>query len=563
MANVDPEAFIHSLLQAGDTATARTAIGMGSVDDTTDPNKPISTATQAALDAITARQWVEVAANSLNNATVPSSYAAGVVHVMAVTSSIGYPTGVGKVTTDTRVFGDLAFKFQTFQDADTPEGPTYQRFEVFSSLWSDWGKVIQSIDGEILDQIQLPNQLLTDDDSAVTQGLGDARYATALSTEIVVTSIAQLTGVLDSTKVYSLDGFIATGSQTIAVPSGGLTIEGNGRGTSGLSSADAAYTMFTGSGTLNLCGLDIACTGAGSQILDLDNAEAGGFVTLVDCSVTNAIYIGELNDYAAALFSNVTIFNATEGVTFSGTWSSGIRIDTFVGISGVSGLTYFSEGTSLTFGSRFISNANLNIPTSGVGYNFSESNFDNDGQFELLSGDLSGAGTPVTGITRGNVKSKWRDNNGLANTYVGSRWVLTTETATVVGADTTYYKLAGTTTYADEQWFSNTTDNAFVYDSTNAIEVVISGTLSISAGNNNQIQIKVRMWDDSASAYVDIHEHGPITMSGAGAGENIAVLGFADMEINDRIEVWAQNLSSATNITMLEGTLISCTERAN
>jgi len=181
----------------------------------------------------------------------------------------------------------------------------------------------------------------------------------------------------------------------------------------------------------------------------------------------------------------------------------------------------------------------------------------------LIGGDFSGAGTPVTGTTRGNTRSKWRDNNGLANTYIGARWNLTNETATTIPGSDTYVLLAGTTTYVDEQWFSNTTDNTFVYDSTNTIEVMIQGTMSLSAGNNNQIQVKIRQWDASASAYIDIHEHGPITMSGTGVGENKAILGYAELEIGDRIELWVQNLSASTNITMLEGTLISVSERAN
>ena len=569
-----PITEIRAFLESGTLLAARTNIGLGNVDNTTDLLKPVSTATLAVTDAITARDWVEIADNTYSNTAPPSSYPIGQVYVMAITTTIGYPCFNGVLVTETRTAPNKNYITQTIKCIGTGELETFTRKGVETGdTWEAWQEVIVSEAGVIAGDLsysgqqELTGQLLTTADSTVNRALGDARYAELSTTEILVKTAADLSGTLSSNCVYKLDGFIAMGSQTITVPAGGLTIEGGGRRVSGLSTAQASYSMFIDAagdaGTLNLCCLDISCTGAGSQIFDLDNAEAGGFVTSIDVSYTNPVSIGELTSYAAALFENNTVFNATDGITFSGTWSAGIRVSLFVGISGVTGLTYFSEGTALTFGSRFISNANLNIPTSGAGYNFSESNFLNDGQFELLSGDLSGAGSPVTGITQSNVKSKWRDNNGLSNTYVGTRWQVTTETATTVGAANTYYKLAGTTTYEDEQWFSNTTDNAPVYDSTNEIECVINGTMSISSGNNNQIQVEIRQWDDSAAGYVVIHEHGPITMSGAGAGENIALLGFASLAISDRIEVWAQNLTGATNITMLEGTLVSVSERAN
>jgi hypothetical protein len=384
---------------------------------------------------------------------------------------------------------------------------------------------------------------------------------------VIVKQASDLSGTLDSTKVYELDGQISMGAQTITVPSGGLTIMGRGNTVSCLYSSENSFTLFVDvaddAGSLTLESLDIKVDGTSSKVFDLDNSEAGGIIRITSVTFTDCTEVGELDAFQAALFNVMVWSNTLDGITFSGTWLGSIRIDSFVtrGLSATG--TAFKEGASLALGSRLTSNANMTLQSGATGYSFTESNFTNDGDFELLAGSYSGAGTPVSGITRDNVKCKWRDNNGISNTYVGARWNVTTETATVIPGSSTYVKLAGTTTYEDEQWFSNTTDNAFVYDSTNPIEVVIQGTLSVSAGNNNQIQAKLRLWDDSASAYVDIHEHGPITMSGTGAGENKALLGYAEMEINDRIEVWIQNIAASTNITMLEGTLISVSERAN
>ena len=176
---------------------------------------------------------------------------------------------------------------------------------------------------------------------------------------------------------------------------------------------------------------------------------------------------------------------------------------------------------------------------------------------------MTGAGTLTSGVSNTSVKSKWRDNNGIANTYVGSRWTLTSETATTVSASSTYYKAAGTTTYVDETWFSNSTDNAPVLDSSNPIEVICSGALSLTAGNNQDLRVKVRQWDNSASAYVDLETMPQVTTSGTGNAQTVAVIAFATMEENDRIELWVSNESATANITLKENSQFAILERAN
>lgn len=411
--------------------------------------------------------------------------------------------------------------------------------------------------------------VVQDNEDAIVVAEADIDNLEALTPEqvVVVKQASDLSGTLDSAKVYEIDGTIAMGSQTITVPPGGLTLMGRGNNVSCITTSETTFSLFIDAlgdaGSLTLEAMDIKVDGASSKVFDIDNGENGGVIRIVNCTFTDCTEIGDLTSFRALLATNMVWFDCLDGITFHGDWMAGPNISGFVPIGITSGGTVFKEGSGLVFGSRFKSDARMELVSGATGYDFSPSNFTNDGDFELLAGTFSGAGTPVSGITNGDVKSKWRDNNGITNTYVGARWSLTTETATTVSSSGTYYKLAGTTTYVDEQWFSNTTNNAFVYDSTNPVDVIIQGTLSVSAGNNDELQAKLRLWDDSASSYVDIHEHGVITMSGSGAGENKAILGYATIEEGDRIELWMQNVGSTSNITMLEGTLISVSERAN
>lgn len=595
MANFTPIAALRAFLESGTTATARTNIGLGNVDDTTDLLKPISAATQTAFngvdDALDLKKDGTIRLYSSEGPT-PHAMTVDEVDLFISTNSAEWTITLPPLTVDgtnlneTDYLGPYRISVSSGSTAGTTVNTVAvapgEVIEYMTGTGGAWtyklypagnGDIVTATAGVISDaltfsgQQELTGQLLTTGDSTVTRDLGDARYSAKEATEILVTQASDLSGALDSSIAYKLDGFIAMGSTQIIVPVGGLTIVGGGNNISGLTTSQTSHTLFIDSasdaGSLTLSDFDIKVDGLTSKVYDLDNSGAGGIIRISNVSYTDCTEIGEFDAFFAALFSDMVWFNAGQGMTFSGTWGGGINTNGFVPVNLSATGTAFKEGTSLVLGSRFISNANMNLQAGAVGFNFSESNFSMDGEFELLAGTYSGAGTPVTGITRGNTKCKWRDNNGLSNTYVGARWSLTTEIATSIGASNTYVKLAGTTTYADEQWFSNATDNAFVYDSTNPIECVIAGTMSLSAGNNNQVQVKVVQWDDSISDYIDIHEHGPITMSGAGVGENISILGYADLEINDRIEVWVQNLSAATDITMLEGTLISTTERAN
>ena len=139
---------------------------------------------------------------------------------------------------------------------------------------------------------------------------------------------------------------------------------------------------------------------------------------------------------------------------------------------------------------------------------------------------------------------------------------MTTEAVTPA-TQNTWVKLLGTTTYGQQVWFSNTTDNAHVYASTRSVRAIVQGVISIASGNNNQLNIRIRQWDDSAGAYVEAWTSPLFTTNGFGRGEAKAILAFVDLDENDRIELWAQNTSDNDDMTLLENSLLTVTERAN
>jgi hypothetical protein len=399
-------------------------------------------------------------------------------------------------------------------------------------------------------------------------------YIQTFDSEVIVRKPEHLSGTLDSTKVYVIDGEVDMGSQAITVPPDGLEIRGLGLNKSILKSTAAAYTMFVDSaadsGGLSLADMTLTCSGATSKIFELDNAGATspstGRVELIDVNYTDVTEIGDLSNFSQLLQMTCVWNGVDDGYTFHGTWSGAAFVDSFLvrnfGSSGV----MFREGSgdgALTFGSRMFCNGNIDVPFGSTVYDFTDSVF-GDAKFELIFGNYSGAGTVTSNIMADDTEARFRDNNGIQNTYVGARWEMTTELATTVSASATDYKAAGATTYSDEFWFSNTTDNAFVFDSTISVDVEIKGAISLAGVNGQTIQLKVRKWDDSESTYVDIQTVPGREMASTGAAASVAILAYATIDSpSDRIELWGQNIAHTGDFTVKDNSIFTITERAN
>jgi len=158
--------------------------------------------------------------------------------------------------------------------------------------------------------------------------------ATGLSNRIVVTEAADLAGALDSTKEYFIDGVINMGSQSIEVPSGGLSITGYGFDISKLTSNAAGYKMFTSptGGSGNVLGRDYAIevTGTGSQVYNLTSATGFDAFEFARINYNNCSSLGEISGYWQGLEVGTGRFGGQPELTFSGTWVGGYFVDTSI-----------------------------------------------------------------------------------------------------------------------------------------------------------------------------------------------------------------------------------------
>lgn len=391
----------------------------------------------------------------------------------------------------------------------------------------------------------------------------------AVSSARIVTEAADLAGDLSSTELYLVDGVVDMGSQSITVPEGGLTLRGQDFGVSGLVTSEPGHTLFVTpaggySGTLLMRDMYVQVDGAGSQVFDLDNQENGGAVECTDFNFVRCESFGTLTAYRQGLWSNFATIACADGLTIDGTWSGGFAILTSIIVAaGVPFTgTLLKKGPALLVNGSVRSDMNaLQLDAAGAICDFAPANIVRNAEFRMSGVRCNPAATPFPNMPASSVKARYSNCVGFRNTYVGAQWSISAEAATTIAAVDAPVKVAGTTAYSDQNWFSSATDNAMTYDGSDQIGVVVHGELSFTGTNGNQINVIIRQWDDSAAGYVDLGQTGAFTMNAAGRAENIGLHAFCDMNQNDRIEIWVENKTAANDVTAKIGGIVSVSER--
>jgi len=218
---------------------------------------------------------------------------------------------------------------------------------------------------------------------------------------------------------------------------------------------------------------------------------------------------------------------------------------------------------------RFITDANIDLPAAACFTDMSPANIIEDGGFQIIGATFLGDGTPTPNMPTTNVKARVRNSAGLRDTYVGGKWTVSTEAETVVSAINTPVLVAGTTDYSDLEWFSQTTNNSFVYDSTETVEVSIHGHVSVTGTTpGDQITFIIRKFDATdcvgGGAYTDIASSGPQTMDrgqGSDRAESVGFIAYAVMDQCDRIELWGENNTDTSNFTLNSESSLTIEER--
>lgn len=392
----------------------------------------------------------------------------------------------------------------------------------------------------------------------------DQLFAAKSSKIVMVKTASDLAGILDPSALYVIDGIIDMGSQSIEVPAGGLNLAGHTFDVSQLITSAPSYTMFTSpaGGSGNLIGRDygISVTGTGSQVYDLVSDTGNEAFEFARINYNNCVDLGVIDNYRQGLEVGTGRFGGQPSLELKGAWAGGYFIDTSIvrGIDNAMTGALFEAGTAFVMQSRFRSNMNVDLGTLAAYFDFAAANFPNPNTLQIQGSIVTRNGasnasdtTVAPNITASELPSAWTNNIGLSNTFPGGELTITSETATVIAAASTFYDIAGTWTATDLQHFDSPANGQIRHLGDNPTEYKVIGDLLIDSTANNELEIRVRRWDDSASAFV-VEGTQLRQVNNLVGGRNVAFFNFnihVTLDQNDYIIMQVANNTAANNAT--------------
>ena len=380
---------------------------------------------------------------------------------------------------------------------------------------------------------------------------------------VIVKQASDLSGILDSTKDYFIDGIIDMGSQSISVPATGLNLTGYNFDVSQLVSTASGYTMFVSpvGGSGNVLGKDygIDVSGSSSQVYDLTDATGFNAFEFARINYNNCTSLGTINGYRQGLESGTGRFGGSPELTLAGTWLGGFFIDTSIVRSlDNSAYSLFKAGAGFSMASRFRSNQNIDLPALANFFDFADSNFINPSTVQLegciitRNGVFDATDANITpNLAASNLVSAWEGNNGIPNTFVGGEAVITTEVATVITTSAVFVDLAGTNTTGDLQHFDSPANGQLRHLGSSPREFSLGGQLVIVSTANNDISLKVVIFRSATTSFEDAKTQTRVINNLVG-GRDVAYFTLSDnitLDTNDYVKLQVANIAATNNIT--------------
>lgn len=386
-------------------------------------------------------------------------------------------------------------------------------------------------------------------------------YTPWLKTEIIVTQADQLSWTLDSTKLYRIDWMIDMWSIEITVPEWGLFLEWVWQFTSALYSTANNHTLFktsTYSWDVDMRKLTTYTTWTGSKILDLDNQWNWSTFELDAVNIwtfaVETTSIWKLSNYRQLRTNNVAFIRVADWLTFSWTWLWWFRIAQTIALNIPANTTLFKEWTLLDFQwSSFTDMNSLSIDDTAVVFDFQNSNFSADSWFLANSFRTNINSNSIPNLTTSSTKTFFTDCRGVKNTRIWCQMVFSSQATTVIPWANTPVKANGTTTTQNEIWMNQTGNNEITYNSTLETDVEIFCDVTIDWWSNDDIRVIIRKWDNNLSSYTDVSSSLK-NINNVIWWSDVAYYNFfwyTELNLNDRIEIWLENTSDWTDVTLL------------
>jgi len=396
------------------------------------------------------------------------------------------------------------------------------------------------------------------------------------STTVVYVQSASDFGLIDSTKVYIIDGIIDMRTTSIVVPVGGFTLMGYSFDVSQLVSTEDNYTMFVseseviGSGNVLFHDLGITTSGASSKVYELYDATGFNAVETQRVNYNDCASMGDIYDYRQGLEDGTGRFGGSPSLTLHGAWLGGYKITNSLVRSMSDSTTepLFKEGVSFIMNSRFSTNINCDLGTLQPFLDFSDTNFPNPSTLQLGGCEMTRDGvydaddaniTP--NIDQTNLVCQWKGNNGLRNTFVGGEGELTTEIDTVIATQNVSVVLLGTQTMTDLQHFDSPANGQMRFNGNSPSEYSVSWDFILDGVQNNEYCLE--LYRDRGGVEALIHQQ-TRTINNLQGGRDVAYYSGNHHEnlIDGDFTFWkVKNLSGTGNCTLELGSTWDVDER--
>ena len=384
---------------------------------------------------------------------------------------------------------------------------------------------------------------------------------------VIVKSPSDLSGALDSTKAYFIDGvidFTGTGLN-IEVPAGGLSLFGFDFDVSQILCSDNSYTLFTspvgGCGNLKISRMSLGVTGSGSNVHTLTSLSGFEAVELGAVNYVNCTSRGELTGFRQVFETGCGFIGGTPELTLSGTMS-GVKTASTIALNMSNFTALYKTGTALSFTGRFATDIKCDLPAVGAFADFYPSNFAADELFEIASASITRQGvadatstTVIPNITSSSVKSKWSNSSGVEGTQKYLRAAVTTEVTTNLAVIDTYYPLLGTFTVDDSSHISMPANGEFElltgYDALN-----IFADIELDGVAGEVIDVRVTKSTDGGATYpTQVNHMKRVIANFSGPSDDRASFTIAFLERfakGDRFRFEAENTTTGGSaVTML------------
>lgn len=399
-----------------------------------------------------------------------------------------------------------------------------------------------------------------------------AANSAIFNTQILVRTADDLAGNLSSTALYVLDGvidFSGSGVQ-ITVPAGGLNMRGQTKVISGLKSTDNSFDLFVsppgGSGPLFAKDLHFEISGVGSSVMQLNAATGNETIEFHDVNYVNCSDIGEITNYTQVIETGTGRFFKTPTWTFSGNMD-GVRISTSV-VRLINNLdALFKAGTGLSFGGRFITDINCDLPSAGALLDFSPSNFQNNQSLLLQNCFITRNGvseptdsTITPNINQNSDKSNWQNNIGIQDTVPYLTANVTTAVPTTISALNAFTPILGTFTVTKEVQLSMPSNGEFAIDAGRGV-VKVSGDIVILGTPGDALTLRATKSTDGGVTWPEeLGRTRRVVNNFSGANDlaffNVNLL-ITDLKPGDLVRVEVTNETTTNNVTMQTGSYLT------